>query len=247
MLRSFYIASNGIINQQRTINTISNNIANSQTPGFKSDLSVKNTFARELILLNGGRKNDTGTIEYQYTQESYTQLEQGSFEFTQRPLDIAIEGPVYFNVLNRDGEQCLTRNGQFDLDDEGYLCLTGAGRVIGTNGEIYIGKSDFSVDNKGAIFVDGQQAGALSLTYVEPGTTVLKKGDNLFTTQGDTGEVPADVKINIIQGAFERSNVDTGVEMTRAIEAQRSFESLSSALKIIDSINQSAATQLGKI
>lgn len=247
MLRGFYIASNGLINQQRTINTISNNIANSQTPGYKSDLSVKNTFARELILLNGGRKNDTGTIEYKYTQESFTQLEQGSFEFTQRPLDIAIQGPVYFNVMNRDGEQCLTRNGQFDLDDEGYLCLTGAGRVIGTNGEIYIGKSDFSVNNSGEIFIDGQSAGSLRLTYVADGTQITKLDDNLFIPGENTGDIPDDLEVHVIQGAFERSNVDTGVEMTRAIEAQRSFESLSSAIKILDSINQSAATQLGKM
>ncbi len=248
MLRGFYLASTGLINQQRTINTISNNVANSQTAGFKSDLSVQNTFKRELILLNHGRKNTTGTIEYKYTEESYTHLAQGSFEFTGRPLDVAIEGDVYFNIRTPDGVQCLTRNGQFNIDDEGYLSLVGVGRVLSANGEIYVGTSDFQVTNTGEIILDGQSLGNLSLTYIEEGTTIQKIDDNLFVVpEGEQTDMPANVNYEIIQGAFERSNVDTAVEMTRAMAAQRSFEAISSALKMIDTINQSAATQLGKI
>ena len=228
MLRGFYIASNGLINQQRTINTISNNVANSQTPGYKSDTSVQNTFKKELLLLNGGRINKTGTIEYKYTEQSFTGLSQGSLEFTERPLDFAIEGPVFFNIQSGTGDRLLSRNGQFSLDDEGYLFLNGAGRVLGENGEIFIGKSDFSVSNSGEIFIDGQQADKLELTYIEEEANIQKSGDNTFTLiDGANGEVPADLKYSIIQGAFERANVDVAIEMTRAMSAQRSFEAMS--------------------
>ena len=55
------------------------------------------------------------------------------------------------------------------------------------------------------------------------------------------------MEYSVIQGAFERSNVDVAVEMTRAMAAQRSFESMSQALKMLDSINEKAVTQLGKV
>ncbi len=248
MLRGFYIASNGLLNQQRVLNTISNNVANSQTPGYKSDTSVQNTFKRELIRLNNGRTNKTGTIEYKYTERSYTQLTQGSFEFTEKPLDIAIEGPVYFNIAGKDGNQYLTRNGQFSIDEEGYLELDGSGRVLGGNGPIYVGKSDFAVTANGDIYIDGQYSDSLMLTYVAENSNVNKTGDNLFTlAEGAETIPPEDLEYNIIQGAYERSNIDLATEMTKAMAAQRSFESIAQALKMVDGINEKAANQLGKV
>ncbi len=248
MFRGYYIASNGILNQQRTLNTISNNIANSQTPGFKADVSLQNTFKRQLILLGKGKNNSTGTIEYKYTDKSFTSLSQGTFEFTKKPLDVAIQGPVYFNVQTPTGEKRLTRNGQFKIDDEGYLAVAGAGRVLGENGPIQVGKSDFSITNDGQIYVDGNRIDRLSLSYVDSTQNVQKYGDNTFTLlNGATGEIPQGTEYSIIQGAYERSNVDISTEMTRAMSAQRSFEAMSQALKQIDSINQRTANELAKI
>lgn len=258
MNRGFYLASNGLINQQRTIDTIANNMANSQTAGYKRDLSVQNTFKRELILLNQGRKNKTGTFEYKYTDKSYTQLEQGSFEFSGSPLDVAIDGPVYFNVENADEEAVLTRNGQFCVDSEGYLSLDGVGRVLCEDGPLKVDGSNFEITNSGEVTVDGDSAGRLSLTYISENDNVEKQGDNTFKLIVDkddeindgeqtNNEIPEGTEYNIIQGAFERSNVDVAVELTRSMSAQRSFESLSQAIKMLDSVNEIAANKLSKI
>ncbi len=252
MLRGFYITANGMINQQRTINTISNNVANSMTPGYKTDTSVQNTFKRELILLRNGKTTKSGTFEYKFTEESRTSLEQGGFEFTERPMDIAIQGPVYFNLSTSDGDTLLTRNGQFSIDSEGYLYLPGGGRLLGENGEIKVGGSDFVISEKGEVRVDGNVIDTLELTYIQDNANIQKFGDNTFIRITEEGEevpegIPADIEFSIIQGAYERSNVDLGVEMTKAIAAQRAFESLSQALKMIDGINQRAVSELGKI
>ena len=246
MLRGFYLASNGLINQQRTLNTISNNVANSQTAGYKGDVSVQNTFDKELILLNGGRVNKTGTFEYKYNQLSKTNLEQGSFEFTQRPLDLAIKGPVYFNVETDGEDKVLTRNGQLFIDNEGYLAIPKAGRILGEDGPIKVGTSDFSVNTKGDVYVDGKLKDTLELTYIDDNENIQKLGDDTYTLVNEEQQLPEGTDYSIIQAAFERSNIDVAVEMTRAIEAQRTFESLSQAIKMLDAVNQKASTEIGK-
>lgn len=248
MLRGFYIASNGMINQQRVMNNISNNIANVQTAGYKSDTVVQNTFKRELLLLNGARKNTTGTIEYKYTEMSKTDLSQGSFKFTESPLDVAIQGSVYFNLQSDNGDVLLTRNGQFSIDDEGYLSLDGGGRVMGENGPIMLGTSDFSIGNDGSIFSNDVLVDKLELTYIAEADDVQKQGENTFIKIGEIKEeIPEGTEFSIIQGAYERSNVDISAEMTKSIVAQRSFEAISQALQMIDTMNQKAVTELAKI
>lgn len=248
MLRGFYIAANGLINQQRTLNTISNNVSNSQTPGYKADTAVHNTFHKELIMLKNGKLSEGGTIEYKYTELTNTGLTQGGFEFTQRPLDVAIQGPVFFNVKSSDGEELLSRSGQFSIDGEGYLYLPGAGRVQGENGEIQVGNSDFSISSSGEVLSNGTQIGKLKLSYVEESGNIEKSGNNTYKLlEGQTGEIPEGTDYSIIQGAYERSNVDVSAEMTKAIAAQRAFESMSQAIKQIDTINQKAALELAKI
>ena len=247
MLRGFYVASNGVLNQQKVIDTISNNIANSQTPGYKYDTTVQNTFKTQLLKLQGKQPNKTGTIEYKYFEESKTCLDQGSLEYTQKPLDIALSGPAYFNI-NAGNEERLTRNGQFSIDADGYLSLSGVGRVVGTQGEIYVGKSDFVIDNSGNVFIDRQRVNTLKLTFVNDNSNLHKNGDNTFTQIDTQEDIPnADYDFAVIQGAYERSNVDVAVEMSRAMTSQRSFESMSQALKMLDKVNDSIANSLGKL
>lgn len=247
MLRGYYIASNALINKQRTIDTLSNNMANVHTAGYKNDMSVKNTFKEELILLNQGRKNKTGTIQYQYTEKSKTDLSQGTMEFTHSPLDVALTGPVYFNIQKADGSTSLSRNGQFSIDDEGYLQLAGAGRVMGEGGPIQVGTDDFSISNQGQIFVNGNYAGNLKLSYVAEDGDVHKNGDNTFDASEGAGNIPEGTQFDVIQGAYERSNVDFGKEMTKVMSAQRSFESISEAIKMIDKINSRTVTEIAKV
>lgn len=247
MYRGYYLAANGIINQQRILDVISNNIANVKTAGYKKDISVPTTFERQLLLIRG-EKNETGTIEYRDLDKIHTALEQGSFEFTERRLDVALRGNVFFNIRPDDGgAPMLTRNGQFCIDEEGYLALDGAGRVLGETGEIQLGTADFAIDNKGNIRTEDGRSYRLLLTYVEENRDVIKEGDNLFLpSEGTAGALPQNADYDVIQGAYERSNVNVGEEMTKAIAAQRLFEACSQALKQIDQINQRAATEIAK-
>ena len=152
MLRGYYTAANGIINEQRILNVITNNLANAKTAGYKADEAIPTTFAEELLLINN-RHSQTGTIRYRTIDYTYTNTEQGSFENTGSRLDMALVGNVYFNIEERrTGETLLSRNGQFTINGEGYLTLGTTGYVLDENGErIQLGTADFQVDRLGEI------------------------------------------------------------------------------------------------
>lgn len=251
MLRGYYTAANGIINEQRILNVITNNMANAKTAGYKADMAIPTTFAEELLLVNG-RHSQTGTIRYRTLDMTFTNLEQASFEDTGSRLDIALIGNVYFNIQERKtGETLLTRNGQFNIDAEGYLALGPSGRILDDQGNpIQLGTADFSVSRDGVITVDDGRVITLGLTYVEGGTDVERVDDNMFRPYDENivlGNIPADADFIVRQGSYERSNVNVAEETIKAMDAQNVFTACSTALKIMNSINQIAANDLAKI
>ncbi len=251
MLRGYYTAANGIINEQRILNVITNNMANAKTAGYKSDEAIPTTFAEELLMINGGHSR-TGTIRYRTLDYTFTNLEQGSFEQTGSRLDMALVGNVYFNIQERKtGETLLTRNGQFNIDAEGYLALGPSGRILDANGNpIALGTADFTVSRDGTITVDDGRVYTLGLTYIEGGTDVERVDDNMFRPYDANitmGNIPADADYEVLHGAYERSNVNVAEETIRAMDAQNVFTACSTALKIMNSINQIAANDLAKI
>ena len=251
MLRGYYTAANGIINEQRILNVITNNMANAKTAGYKSDMPIPTTFAEEMLLING-EHSQTGTIRYRTLDMTFTDLEQGSFEDTGSRLDIALIGNIYFNIAERKtGEVLLSRNCQFNIDAEGYLALGSSGRVLDDTGNpIQLGTADFSVSRDGVITVDDGRTYTLGFTYIEAGTDVERVDNNLLRPYDDTivmGNIPEDADFIVRQGSFERSNVNISEETINAMDAQNIFTACSTALKILNSVNQIAANDLAKI
>lgn len=246
MLRGFYNSAQAMINKERALEAISNNISNITTAGYKKDEIVTNTFMEELILVNE-RTETSGTMQQTYVDLSKTNLEQESFQYTESRFDVGIYGNVYFNIASPDGNVYQTRNGQWELDDEGFLTLNASGRVQGENGDIYIGNDDFIIDNKGVITAaDGQVIDTLLLTYIPPAADVEKIGNNLMSYNGGE-ELPAGETFDIIQGCFENSNVDGNKEMTQAIEVQRLYEANSKILQYMDAINSKANEEIARL
>lgn len=250
MLRGYYTAANGIINEQRILNVITNNLANAKTAGYKADEAIPTTFAEELLLINN-RHSQTGTIRYRTIDYTYTNTEQGSFENTGSRLDMLLVGNIYFNIEERrTGETLLTRNGQFTINGEGYLTLGTTGYVLDENGErMQLGTADFQVDRFGELTTDDGRVFQLGLSYVAPESDVEKVDDNLMRPYEDApiGNLPDGLLYRVEQGWFERSNVDLAEETIAAMDAQHVFTACSSALKIVNSMNQLAANELASI
>ncbi|HBI52635.1 MAG: flagellar hook-basal body protein [Ruminiclostridium sp.] len=238
MLRGYYNAAQGMIVKQRQLDAIGNNIANINTAGYRKDEIVTNTFLDELILVNG-RRETSGHLLQTYADISKTNLEQSNFTYTESNFDMAIYGNVYFNIRGQDGTVYQTRNGQFELDGDGYLILGKAGRVQGRNGDIRLNTGDFEVNNAGDIIVNGEIVDRLLLTYIPPDADVDKFGNNLMQYGGNE-QLPDGEYYDIIQGAWEHSNVDGNKEVTQMMEAHRLYQANSQILKQLDQINTKA-------
>ena len=231
MNRGYYYACNGMIMNQRKLDCIGNNLTNMSTAGYKRDTIITNRFQEQMILVKH-REETSGTFAQTYVDTSYTDLGQGTFEFTESPFDVAINGDVYFNIASYNGDTMLTRNGQWELDEQGYLCLSSSGRILGENGEIYLGNKDFVID---------ADVDKLRLSYIDPEGNVDKFGANMFTSV-QAGDVPEGTRFEIIQGAYERSNIDVNYEMTMMMNANRIYEASSSLAKLLDSMNQKSSS-----
>ena len=185
-------------------------------------------------------------------------------------MDIAINGEGFFRIraaavqvdedadatdpenaetaLTEEGAVYLTRNGNFDIDNEGFLVLRGVGRVLGRRGEIDLGgSSSFTVDANGEIYgANGQYIDTLDIVVPDEGESLERVGNSLFQfAEGAEGRVAENS--TLVQNWLEKSNMDMNREYTMMMEAQRAFQSCSTALQIVDKINQQAAAQIASL
>lgn len=251
MLRGFYTAASGILTQERTIDVLSNNIANARTPGFRASRVVTTTFDHELLTRIEGyntRRIGVGS-PIRKVEDVLVDFSPESLEETYRPYDMALDGVGYFNIQSEDGaNQYLTRNGNFDLDDQNRLVLPGRGLVLGEKGPIELQTSDFTVETDGSVYDDtGKLVDKLLLTIPPEGTDIQYLTNGLYTVEDMAANVPVDPDTHVIQGWLERNNININQEYTMVMEAQRAFQACSSALQIIDKIDQKSASQIAAL
>ncbi len=252
MERGFYTAASGLLTQQKNISMMSNNIANATTVGFKSQTTVGSTFGDHLLSrLNaskGGEGSTVGSSTYMNISETeYTNFAQGNFEATGRNVDMAIQGEGFFVVQNEQGTDYLTRNGQFEIDAEGYLVLPGAGYVLNdSNGKIQLETTEFKVDRAGTIYVGEDEQDKLLLALPSDKDSMDQVAGSIFTSGGGYDQAEENSNV-VLQGVVERSNVNLAQEMSSVMAGQNHFQSCSQIIKIFDRINEITANQIGKL
>lgn len=245
MYSGFYTAASGMLMNRRSLDVSANNMANQNTPGFRAKRVVGTAFETQLQRVQGQQKTEIGTgSPISVVSEVMTNFDEMNIKETGRPFDIAIEGEGFFTIQGENG-QYLTRNGNFDMDEEGYLVLPGAGRVLGDRGPVQVRNSEFVIGKTGNIY--GSYGNLLDqLQIVQPeGEANLTPLENGLYAGGQTQMVR--VYPDTVQGFTEVSNVDLNDEMTHMMEIQRAFQSCSKALTIIDQMNQKTASEIGKL
>ncbi len=252
MVRGFYAAAAGVFVQQKSLNVISNNIANASTAGFKTQSTMESTFGDHLVsrlssMENVSKKNIGPGSFMTVNNSEFTDFSQGNFESTGRTVDMAINGEGFFVVESETYGEVLTRNGQFEIDADGDLVLPGVGKVLGEGGgTINLEDSDFTVDTTGTIRVGNDEVGKLFIAAKGEETVLKSVGEGLFKSE-DSYDQQDTANYAVMQSALEKSNINMAKEMSKIIAGQNQYNSCTQILKIYDGINEITVNQIGRV
>ncbi|GAW31229.1 flagellar basal-body rod protein FlgF [Carboxydocella sp. JDF658] len=254
MIRGLYTAASGMVAQQKRMDTIANNMANVNTAGFKRDETVVEAFPQLLL----SRLNDPGIpgaakgeirplvgglgtgARLQAVLPIFT---QGPLRQTEAPLDVAIAGDGFFVVQTPAGE-AYTRNGAFQLDEQGYLVTSAGYRVLGQGGPIRVQPgSKVVIDEQGQVTANGQPVGKLRVVAFANPQALQKLGDSLF--QG-TGATPLAEPV-LRPGFLEQSNVNPVLEMVNMLTAMRTYEAGQKTIQAEDQLLEKAVNEVGRV
>lgn len=240
MYQGFYNLASNLIVQNRNMNIISNNMANISTPGFKSDRLVQGTFKDELLYRyeNGSGTRIGTTSRINTAAEEAVNFTQAGLKETERALDFGLNGNGFFAVQGEEGT-VYTRNGSFNVDNEGYLVLQGVGRVLGDNGPIRVNTDDIYADSQGyVVSADGTEVyGRLQVVDFADYGQLTKAAGGVFRTDAQPQAAAGTL---VVQGSLEDSNVSMVKEMTEMMSGQRALQSSAQLLKMYDQLSGKA-------
>jgi len=259
--QSLWISKTGLDAQQTRMATISNNLANVGTTGFKrsraifEDLLYQNVRqvgaqSSQTTLLPSGLQLGTG-VRVVATEKLFT---QGNLTRTENAFDVAVQGRGFFEILLPDGSQAFTRDGSFQINDQGIM-VTSEGYQLQPPISIPQNALSVNIARDGTVsaslpgVAQVSQVGNIQLTdFINP-AGLEARGENLFVASGASGPPqPGNPGINglgtLVQGFVESSNVNVVEELVNMIETQRAYEMNSKAISTADQMLQFVSQNL---
>ncbi len=270
MLRGLYSAASGMDVKQAKVESISNNLANATTPGYKKERVISQSFPEHLIFSQGGPKHKIGPMVQgrpkivgttgigALVEETIINFSPGQVQETGNHTDIMINGPYFFAVSapvpEDPGRVCYTRNGAFKVDWEGYLATTGGRRVLGEAGPVKVGEAGVNTPPKFVVTPDGvvmmedavTELGRLQLVEFDDVDVLRKETEGLFveTIPGSGRPVNAP---DVRQGFLEKANVNVVDEMVDLIAAMRAYETGQRLIQSQDETLAKSVNQVGSL
>ncbi len=254
MIRALNTAATGMTAQEQQVNSISNNIANANTTGYKSQRTEFEDLLYETVEEAGGRSStDTEyTVGHQVGSGSKVSATRrihsmGSPQITNRPYDLMIMGDGFFGV-QAGNETLYTRDGSFTVDAQGVM-KTRNGHTLVPGITVPPNTKSLNIGEDGNVqaFVTGQnqpiELGQIPVfTFVNP-AGLTDRGGNTASVTPASGEaqqrIAGDENAGVIQqGTLESSNVSVMGEMTNLIKAQRAYEMNSKVMGVADQMLQ---------
>jgi flagellar basal-body rod protein FlgG len=233
MTGGIYTAAAGLAAQQALLDSLSNDIANVNTPGYRPG---RVAFTDLLYQQEGGVSVGSG-VGLTDLGRSAT---QGSLQPSTNPLAVAIEGPGFLQVKRSDGTVALTRAGDLQVDSEGTL-VTPSGNPVEPRIQLPKGTDPAKVviGEDGTVNADGQVIGKIAVVDVVAPNGLISIGGGLLQATAASGAT-APVGSKLTQGMVEASGVDIATAMTSMIEAQRAYALQSRVIKTHDTLAQIA-------
>ncbi len=259
MVKGLYTAYTGMRNEQRRMDILTNNLANSDTTGFKKEGVTSQSF--DSLLAYRIKDSSTPGVDAAHIGsmnlgvkigEVYTDYGQGPLKVTDNTFDMALTAEGFFTVdfTNKAGESytLYTRDGNFNMTKEGYLVTQDGDFVVGTNGQhiqLSTTATETQIDRGGRIYQDGVLRGQLQITDFENYDYLEKFGENLYQPVEGAAQRPAAAEVR--QGYLEAANVQTVYEMVQMIATTRAYETNQKVIQAHNDTLQIAANQIGKL
>jgi len=224
----FAIAEAGMRNARAALDTVSHNVANAETRGFKREIHAPSAFDPYL---------QPAQVEPDQAPRDWR---AGPLRHSGSPLDFAIEGDAWFQLRSPNGV-VLTRNGAFELDRSGRL-VSSQGWPVVLDSDAGIGSSTPVLNGENELWVDGQRVAQFMLASVDSNQLEAIGGGLYKASGGETSDAAASVR----QGFLENSNVNSLTEMVDLVDAMRKAEASQRVMRAYDEALESAITTLGE-
>jgi flagellar basal-body rod protein FlgG len=258
-MRALYTASTGMMAQELAVQVIANNMANLRTTGYKRQRAEFQDLLYEHMRQVGSQTSSQGNImpvgvdlgAGVKTVGTPRLMSQGNLSPTGNPLDVAIRGDGFFKIQLPDGTFAYTRDGSFNLDNQGRV-VTAEGNVVQPGLTLPPNATSITINQQGqlSVTVPGSTTpniiGQFDLTRFANRAGLQPIGDNLFVETPASGPpldgIPnTDGMGNLQQSNLEQANVDAVTEISDLISAQRAYEMNSKIITATDQMLQATA------
>jgi flagellar basal-body rod protein FlgF len=262
MATGLYVAVSGARAQEHRIETLSNDLANSQTPGFKTQATLYQQIHNDVTKMGDAKQAMGLGHPTRFLPEDrlpvamtgrYTKFTQGSLRFTGNDLDVAINGEGFFTIQGPKGVQ-FTRNGNFTITKEGILTDQDGSSVLARSADgefvpikLPNAKGNLQISRDGRLFVGDQYIAEMAITqFVDP--QLLERLGNSRWSNPDPAKNPSRPVENtdLHQGHLELANVNPIRTMAMLIKTNRLFELNTRALQAYKAMDDSAIRDVGR-
>lgn len=257
MVRGLFTAWTGLETEQKRLDVIANNMANSATVGFKAENVTSQSFKDAITLkVNDSSENFTdrkiGTMSLGVKLgEVYSDYSQGSLKETGNDFDMALNGKGFFaiSVTDTNGDTSIkyTRDGSFTMDKDGYVVDSEGNRLQCESGDLQVptDASNILIDIDGSVYADDQYIDQITVVDFEDYDYLEKYADNMYNAID--GATETDAEGTVLQGYTEQSNVNVISEMVEMINITRAYEANQKVMQTIDSSLDQVVNTVGKI
>jgi flagellar basal-body rod protein FlgG len=258
-MRALDTAATGMAAMDLQVQVIAGNLANMTTTGFKSQRAEFQDLMYEHVQRIGAQASDNGNIlpvgidlgSGVKTVGTPMLMTQGTLAQTGNTLDIAIQGSGWFQILMPDGTFAYTRDGSFQMDNQGRI-VTAEGNIVQPTITIPANSTGLTINQQGQVSVTlpgsttSSILGQVAVTTFINSAGLQAQGSNLFTATPASGQPQNGVPgVNgagtLLQGSLEQSNVSAVTEISNLIAAQRAYEMNSKVITAADEMLQTTS------
>ena len=233
---AFYIGATGLDAEQRALEVVANNITNVNTPGFKrsqAQFSALMASASGSARLSPALGGDAAMMLGVSSDASRPDFSQGAIQQTGKPLDIAIDGNGFIEVMGPSGQVELWRGGSLEVNSDGYLAVAASGLPLKQMISVPADATSVTIGADGVVQVatgsntTATAVGQIDIVRPKDMSALTVTADGLYRTQNDSdllsGVPGEDGAGTIVSGAIEGSNVQLADEMVGLMMLQRAY------------------------